>query len=175
MTSLKYWRFDFTRRSPWVETVRVGEKGRSHDESKGTNSAWGFSLDARFAHAACHCLHSGTVLTQGLCLVHTLKAKNHNSDARKKCPTTSFDKSKAQPLKFIRIKNKMRREKKRQKKREDRRQGQHTNILQFVLYYKSRTVRWTIFLAIPHRSTRLALFDPNRINHSVILKQKKAK
>ena len=40
------------------------KQGRSHGEWEGTNSS-GFLLDARLAHATCHCLNSGTVSTEG--------------------------------------------------------------------------------------------------------------
>ena len=52
--------------SSWVQTVPEWKQGRSHGESERANFAWSFSIDERFAHAACHCFSSGTVSTQGL-------------------------------------------------------------------------------------------------------------
>ena len=59
-------KIDRTRQSPCVEREPELKQGRSHGESEGTNSAYGF---LRFAHAACHSFNSGAVLIQGLCFV----------------------------------------------------------------------------------------------------------
>ena len=62
-----------TKQSPWVETVPELKQGRSHGKSKGTNFSRDFSIDARFAHAACHCFNSGTVSAQAFCFVFNFK------------------------------------------------------------------------------------------------------
>ena len=54
--------FCCTRQSLWVETVPALKQKRFYGESEGANSACGFLLDVRFAHAACHCHNTGTLL-----------------------------------------------------------------------------------------------------------------
>ena len=53
-----------TKQSLWVET------GVFSWRVKGGKFCLRFLFNARFAHAACHCFNTGTVSTQGLCLVH---------------------------------------------------------------------------------------------------------
>ena len=45
------------------------KRGRSYGESEGENSVCSFLSNSRIAPATCHCFNSGTVPTQGPCLV----------------------------------------------------------------------------------------------------------